>query len=195
MDMLALGIYVVLRFCFNSQLDTLSTWFMYLVEIFFVIWSLYYFRDRLKVFLNFPRQLIWLPLIALLAGLFIAYGATVIGLPIPFDIADSQGVFLLLIIAPVLEELLFRFFLWMPFEKRGKSNWGWSLTTLLFSYAHWHAVWNVPIEWHGFLAYQTLYTLMLGLACGAMMYIYRSIGGAILIHFAFNLGFWATLSF
>lgn len=194
MDMLALGIYIVLRFCFSARLEAWCSWSMYLIETVFVIWSLYYYRDRLKNFLNFPRQLLWIPIVAFFAGLFSAYGVTVIGLPVPFDVTAPEGIFLLLIIAPVLEELIFRFFLWMPFEKRFKAHWAWSFTTLLFSYAHWHAVWNVPVEWHGFLAYQTLYTLMLGLGCGAMMYTFRSLGGAILVHFAFNLGFWITLS-
>ena len=195
MDMLAVAIYLVLRFCFNAYLDGLGAWVIYTFESFIVAATLIYYRRSLKEWLRVPRQLMWLPIVALLAGIFVAYGAVVIGLPVPFDVADSSGIFLLLVVAPVLEELLFRFFLWKPFEKRGKPAWAWSFTTLIFAYAHWHAVWSVPDEWQGFLAYQTLYTLGLGLACGAMIYLWRSMISAITIHFAFNLGFWLVIAF
>lgn len=193
MDILALALYLVLRFCFNTQLDAFGDWAMYAVEGVFAGTSLVMYRNSLRHSLALPGQLCWLPMVALFAGLFVAYGAIVIGLPVPFDTSGGGGIFLLLVVAPVLEEVLFRHFLWKPWEKRGKRTLAWWFTTILFAYAHWHPTWDVPIEWHGFLAYQTLYTLGLGLACGAMVYRWNSLPGAILLHAAFNLGFWLLL--
>lgn len=192
--MLAAVIYLVLRFCLSQQIEEFGTIYLYAMECAFGGFALVYYRNDLRKVLKFPPSLIYLPIVSMLAGLCIAYGATVIGLPIPFDVHNAGGVAMLLLVAPILEELLFRFLLWMPLANRGKSSWAWSFTTLIFAYAHWHAVWAVPEEWHGFLAYQTLYTLLLGLVCGAMVYRLRSLTGAMLIHFGFNLGFWLMLA-
>lgn len=195
MDMVAVLIYLVLRFCFNTQLDALGPWTLYAVEAIFALGALAYYRKSWREWVATTRELFWLPIVALIAGLFSAYGAVTIGLPVPFDLTSTSGVLMLLVGAPLLEEVLFRLFLWEPIARRGKLSWAWSFTTILFAYSHWHPVWNVPAEWHGFLAYQTLYTLLLGLACGSMIFLYNSLLAAVVVHFAFNLGFWLMLSF
>ena len=195
MDAVLVAIYLVLRFGFDAQLEALNPWSMYLIEVVLVGVSIGKYRAGFKTLLNFPYRLIMYSLLAMFAGLVSAYGAIAIGLPIPFDTSAMSGVAMLLLVAPILEEGVFRFFLWWPFERRNKPTWAWGFTTLCFSYAHWHAAWTVPVEWQGFLAYQTCYTLVLGLACGAAVYFLRSLTGAILLHFAFNLGFFITLCF
>ncbi|MCB0349385.1 MAG: CPBP family intramembrane metalloprotease, partial [Bdellovibrionales bacterium] len=66
----------------------------------------------------------------------------------------------------------------------------WVGTSVLFSYSHFHAFWFIAPDIKAFIYYQTVYTLGLGLACGYAVYKHKSLGGAMLIHGLFNLGFY-----
>lgn len=113
-----------------------------------------------------------------------------IGWTVPFELSGGETIFFLLVVAPVLEEGLFRFLLWTPIAR---MNGGAALvvTSVLFSYSHYHAIAFVPADYHAFIYFQTIYTFILALGCGAMMLKHRSLSGAVLMHFMFNLGFYA----
>jgi membrane protease YdiL (CAAX protease family) len=106
------------------------------------------------------------------------------------DIKSKETAFFLLAVAPILEELVFRFTLFAAIKRATDETKAWIITSLLFSYSHLHAIWFVPTEYSKFLIYQTAYTLPLGLVCGFMVRKRGSLIAAILVHAAFNLGFY-----
>jgi hypothetical protein len=64
------------------------------------------------------------------------------------------------------------------------------VTTLLFAYAHLHAIWFIDASLSQFVVYQFFYTLVLGAACGWMIQAKAAWLGAWVLHVGFNLGFW-----
>jgi hypothetical protein len=113
---------------------------------------------------------------------------------IPFDFSSTETLVLLLAVGPVLEELLYRGAIWRLFEflftGAGQRTWMIVIaTSLLFSFSHYHAVFSVPEEFQGFIHFQTLYTLGLGLACAFLRWRVGLLG-SILGHVLFNVGFW-----
>ncbi len=189
-------IYLVLRFGFTRQLDALGPYAAYLMEVGFVIIALGIVgRPSLRAF-KLPRAAFYYFPLALAAGYGIFIAAGYSGVPIPFDLVGTETVLFLLLVAPILEELIFRFLLWQPVQALTGRAWlALIFTAFLFSYSHLHAIWFVPPVIHSFIIYQTAYTLALGVACGYFVYRYNSVTGAMMIHFAFNLGFYLASRF
>ncbi len=183
-------IYLVVRFGFTQTLDSLGTYASYIFEVECVVIALILQRKNILEWLafkgNFTRNL---PL-ALASGFAIFKLAQIFGIVIPFDLRSREIIFFLLAVAPILEELLFRFLLWKPIQILTRRPVMALLgTSLLFSYSHLHAIWFVPEEFHRFVVFQTVYTLFLAFVCGHSVYKHRSLSGAMALHFAFNLGF------
>ena len=181
--------YLVIRFLFTGWLDSFSPYASYFLEIILVVVAA--FLAGLNFFSQFKinKTLLFISLAALLLGFLIFKGAGVLNISIPFDLKGTETIIFLLIVAPILEELIFRFFAWKPIENLNK-NLALPLSSILFSYSHLHAIWFMPQEVHNFIYYQTAYTLVLAYACGFSIFRYRSLAGAILIHFMFNFGFY-----
>lgn len=173
----------------QSFWQTLSPYYAYGFEILFVAVALLVYRGRCGFRLN-PGQL-WLPFIFLFVGGWAIYELAIYAnLTIPFDLQGGETIFLLLILAPVLEELLFRFALWEPAKDLWKKDSTVLIaTTAFFSFGHLTALWTVPVEYRSFVLYQTLYVVVLGLACGWVRLAANSLAAPMLLHFAFNLGF------
>lgn len=183
--------YIVVRFCFTRQLDTIGPYGSYIFELACVAIAIAVSYRNFLTTLKVNKFSLFGVVAGLVAGFCIFKLALITGIPIPFDLSGTETIVLLLIVAPILEEALFRFFLWQPIlflTKRPPVVW--ILTSALFSYSHLHAIWFVPNEIHNFIIYQTAYTLLLGLACGYFVYRYSSLTGAILVHFSFNFGFY-----
>lgn len=183
-------IYLIVRFGFTQTLDSLGTYASYIFEVECVVIALILQRKNILEWFafkgNFTRNL---PL-ALASGFAIFKLAQVFGILIPFDLRSREIIFFLLAVAPILEELIFRFLLWNPIQILTRRPVIALLgTSLLFSYSHLHAIWFVPEEFHRFVVFQTIYTLLLAFACGHYVYKHRSLSGAMALHFAFNLGF------
>ncbi len=146
-------------------------------------------RDFFKNPIPSRIQLYFFPLSAI-AGFLVFRFAGWFRIVAPFDLRSGLTILFLLVVARLLEELIFRFFLWASvLSFSAKPIWAWVLTTLFFSYSHLHAIWFAPESIHGFIIYQTLYTIALGAACGYFIWKNLSIFNAVLVHFAFNLGF------
>ena len=181
--------YLIVRFFFTHWLDSLGTYSSYILE--FTLIAIAFSFDVSQLFSQFKLN----KKLCLLALLFAPFGfivyklAYVLQIAIPFDLKGTETLFFLLIIAPILEESIFRFFIWTPLEKMHRTL-AYFTTSILFSYSHFHAVWFVPEAVQGFIYYQTAYTFLLALACGYSVLRYSSLAGAMLIHFLFNLGFY-----
>jgi membrane protease YdiL (CAAX protease family) len=184
-------VYIVIRFAFTRWLDALGNYGSYLFEVGDVsIAAILAGRSLLSRF-KVNRMVSVGAVIGLVSGFGVYRIAGLASIPIPFDLKSAETIVMLLVVAPLLEESIFRFFLWDPIEWLSRRPLvAWIVTTLVFSYSDLHAIWFVPKEIQMFVIYQTVYTLGLGLACGYFVCKCRSIGGAIAIHFSFNLGFY-----
>lgn len=184
-------LYLVIRFIFTVQLDSFGPYSSYIFETIDVGLAFALAGRTVIGYWRVSRLVLVAATGSLVMGFAIFRSAGLAGIAIPFDLNGGETLVFLLLVAPVLEELIFRFFLWQPIEALAKNSFvAWLATSLIFSYAHLHAIWNVPSSIHPFIAYQTVYTLFLGLGCGYFVFRGRSLAGAIAVHFAFNLGFY-----
>jgi membrane protease YdiL (CAAX protease family) len=184
-------VYLIVRLGFTQQLEAFGLYTPYIFEVICVAISFALVGAPSLSFFKLQKAAAWGMVAALFAGFASFKGAGGLGIQIPFDLSGTETIFFLLLVAPVLEELIFRFMLWQPIRNLvGCRLVALIATSVLFSYAHFHALWSVPVEIHPFIYYQTAYTLVLGLACGYYVYRYSSVTSAVFVHFGFNLGFW-----
>ena len=172
------------------SLDALSPYAEYGFEALFggVIFALY----RNWEFKKGPFTLVACVafLFALVCGFAVYEFTSVFGYSIPFQMKDPETVLFLLFVGPLLEEWVFRGAVWKLVEViTGTPLVSYLLSAVLFSYAHYHVINEVAPEYAGFVRYQAIYTLGLGLFCGGMrmQYGWRA---AWVTHVAFNFGFW-----
>lgn len=184
-------LYLVVRFSFTRQLDALGNYGSYIFEVACVSIAFALFGKKNFFSLKDIKLARSGALISLGAGFGVFKAASILNLSLPFDFKGPETLLFLLVVAPILEEAIFRFLVWHPLQYISQRPLvTLIITSLIFSYSHLHAIWFVPPEIHKFILYQTLYTFLLGLACGYYIYRYSALGSAVLIHFAFNLGFY-----
>jgi|GEM_PF-1092269 len=181
--------YLAVRFGATKQLDALNAYASYFFEISLVVIATLLLRPRLSWKALLKPLTIAIAVAALASGFAILKIARIANINVPMDVHSGETVFFLLAVAPVLEELIFRFMLFKPLERIFNSRNAWLVTSVLFSYSHLHTIWSVPQDYHQFLLFQAAYTFPLALACGFMVRRQRSLLSAILVHAAFNLGF------
>lgn len=183
--------YLVIRFGFTTQLDALGNYSSYIFEVLCVSVAIGLFGKKIFTTFKVFKSVSYGMVISLGAGFGIFKLAGAFSIDIPFDLKGTETILFLLAVAPILEEAIFRFLVWQPIQYISQRPViALVSTSLIFSYSHLHAIWFVPAEVHNFIIYQTVYTFLLGLACGFYVYRYSSLACAILIHFAFNLGFY-----
>lgn len=189
--LIVLGIYIFLRLIPDQALwRTLSPYYSYAFELALVFFA--YFSFGTGISFKFPRLKESLPIWILGASAGAAvYRITIFsGTQIPFDFSGVETIFLLLVLAPVLEELIFRMALWEALKSfRWKPETVLVASTLLFSFGHFQAIAAVPAEFRAFVWIQTLYVILLGLGAGWARHATGSVTASILVHFGFNLGF------
>jgi membrane protease YdiL (CAAX protease family) len=186
----ALFSYLGLRVIYPQQLDALHSYASYFFELAIVIWAIVRMSSKSEFRFNPSRRMVSLTLLLALAGWLAHFGATTTGLTILFDASSFETRLFLLAVAPILEEMLFRQTFWKQFEAFRIPKAGvWILTSAFFSFAHLNAIRFAPPELFTFIYYQTGYTLLLGLACGWIRQKDGSVVSAILLHAAFNIGF------
>ncbi|MBK7961601.1 MAG: CPBP family intramembrane metalloprotease [Bdellovibrionales bacterium] len=184
-------LYLVIRFGLTVQLDSFGEYASYFFETALVLIAIVLTGKSFFEMFAVRRSVLFGAFGTSIAGFAIYKLATTVGILIPFDLQGKETILMLLLVAPILEEFIFRFFLWQPIDSLIKRPvFTWSITSLIFSYSHLHTIWFVPAEIHPFIILQTIYTLALGFACGYFVFRQKSILGAILLHFFFNLGFY-----
>ena len=184
------SLYLVIRFGFTQQLDALGTYSSYVFEVFCVSVALALFGKEIFTALTIRKQVSYGMVLGAAGGFGVYKFAASMGILIPFDLSGRETILFLLVVAPILEEAIFRFLVWQPIELLSRRRAITLVTTsAIFAYSHLHAIWFVPPEIHNFILYQTAYTFLLGLACGYYVYHHSSLACAMLIHFCFNLGF------
>lgn len=169
----------------------ISVYASYAFECVFVglVWFLY--RDQIKLFKFYFKQLISDFLIPILSGFAIYKLAVYSLIPIPFDLKSLETIILLTTFGPILEELIFRMALWEPLKNIfTKTSHVIILSTILFAVGHLQALWFVPESLRSFVIYQTLYVIILGLGAGWRRSESQSLFAPILLHISFNFGFY-----
>ena len=135
---------------------------------------------------NWPRSG-W-KLLALGAAMFFVLGLLQSILPMPKDtpfehLFDSpRDAYLLSIIAvtlgPLMEELFFRGFMYPVLARRMGAAWGVALTALPFGLIH--------LPQYGWAWGAALVIFLVGVVCGVVRAVTRSVGASFLVHAAFN---------
>lgn len=182
--------YLAIRWGLDPYWREISQYYSYAYELIFSLVVGWCYRHELKFKIKWSQEFRVGFLPALLGGALIYKLITFSGITVPFDFQSFELIFLLLILAPVLEELLFRMALWETSQKVFKSApVTLVMTTLFFSVGHLMALWHIPAPYKPFVLIQTLYVIFLGLGAGYRRIQSGTFLAGILVHFAFNLGF------
>lgn len=182
--------YVTVRYLFDPFWRAVSPWSSYAFEALFVAGAYALFRGRVRWRVT-PGESVAGFLPALVSGFCVYWLAVFSGVAVPFDLRDGETLLLLLFLAPVLEELVFRMALWESIRELWPNPAAvLILTTALFSLGHLMALWSVPFDYRSFVLYQSLYVILLGLWMGWRRQVTGALGAPLAIHFGFNLGFY-----
>ena len=185
-------IFFILRYAFDENIAVLHDYVSYAIELIFVAIAGFFFKDQINWKITLTKKSFTVGAVALGAGYGIYEFAVHRDIVIPFEFNTALPIFFLLIVAPFLEELLFRFVLIGANNRFVQNQYVLiGLSAIAFSMAHFNALRYVPEVLRGFVIYQGIYTFLLGSAC-AVVYIRtnRRILNAIGVHFLFNLGFY-----
>lgn len=182
--------YAVIRFGFDHAWREVSPYFSYAFEFGFALAVGYAYRRDLRFTLKLGQELRLGFLPAFFAGFAIYKLVGLSTLTVPFDFHSAETLVLLLVLAPTLEELLFRMALWEPAEKLLKNPaTTLFITTSLFSMGHLMALFTVPGQFKPFVLIQSLYVMLLGLGAGYRRIRSGTFLAGTIVHFGFNLGF------
>lgn len=110
--------------------------------------------------------------------------------PAPFRFLEKPAL-QLLVLAPLLEEFVFRYAILGAALKSLKSkNLAMLLVAFLFSLSHLPGLWHLPEEFRPFILIQLGYTFAMGWVIGKSRVRTGSVLEPILLHFLFNLCFY-----
>jgi membrane protease YdiL (CAAX protease family) len=135
-------------------------------------------------------------LLATLSIAILCVGLTkIIPLNAPFKYIEFLFI-QILILAPIIEELVFRAAIFEICENAKLNK---QVTVLfnaiLFSISHIPALWFLPVEFHSFIGFQLFYTLILGWVCAKSRLKTGGVVEPMLLHFVFNLVFYISIKF
>lgn len=185
-----IAIYLILRMGLETFWRSASEYYSYFFEVIFVLVTYLIWRKNIRIWKKIDLSDFIFSCIALASGFLIYKMASPIGLIVPFDFQSKLTLFFLLIVAPLLEEFLFRMALWESLKIIYNKKWFLiGTTTILFSIGHLLSYWFVPSEFKTFVVYQSIYVIFLAIALGWQRSKTNSLSVPILIHFMFNLGF------
>jgi membrane protease YdiL (CAAX protease family) len=186
--------YLTTRIGLNSLWDQLNPVYSYLFEVAFVSATIFlYTTERKEELLNF--KITKTNFLRLLPWPFLGFAfyrlAVKANILIPFDFKNGIGLILLLVVAPILEELIFRFSLWVSFNRlcKNKEAEHWA-SAIFFSIGHLIAIFTLPPDFRPFVLYQGMYVIILSLGASTMRVATRGVLGPVILHAIFNLGFY-----
>jgi membrane protease YdiL (CAAX protease family) len=174
-----------------GQLDaTLGFSSSYLFDFFYAASLIFFFRP------SYTLRVSKMNLYTMIFGFTAICTLVILGLLIILEIKHPfhflENPFLqLVIIAPLLEELIFRGALGgyqLKFFNDFRFNW--AINGLVFSFSHLLGYWVVPEEYQTFIWVQVFYTFLLGALCYRSLEKTRNVLFPIGIHLVFNLMFY-----
>jgi len=111
----------------------------------------------------------------------------------PFRLVNNLEIHLLLL-APLLEELVFRqTFQRVLIHNVGGKNVTSMLVASIFAFSHLVGLMVLPAEFVPFIGFQVFYTFVLGVICGQALLKFQSLLAPIILHFIFNLSFYVAM--
>jgi len=179
-------LFVLVEYVFSASF---SPWTLYGFEVFFVGLSILCFRGLTLKF-TVSRTTALSGVVALGFGFLVFFFAKMSGILVPINVHDGLTTILLLVYAPIFEELIFRFGVWKASKSLiGNDMAGFVTSSVLFSFSHFYSYFFVSADFRPFILYQTVYTLILAIFLGGMLIRTRSLGVTVGLHFLFNFGF------
>jgi membrane protease YdiL (CAAX protease family) len=183
-------VFIVLRTSVDIYQINISETVLYALEVFYVSVVYFIYRKEVRIISALRKKDGITSLLFCVFGFFVFKASSILGISIPLDLRSSETIFLLLIVAPLLEEFIYRLAFWKSLEEISSNKVFLVLiTSLLFSIGHFTAYFFVPAEFKPFIVYQTVYVFWLALLLGTIRASTQAISTPVLFHFLFNLGF------
>lgn len=193
-------LYGVFAYVYDQSLNDLWPYTTLLMEAVFVSLVAWVFRERWVLGAEwkartFNRRTALAAPMTLLAGLFMYAFATWRGIVVPFEFSKVTTFVMLLLVAPVMEELVFRGALWELFAEffgapKAKVWLPLVATTAMFAFSHFYVIWwDLPPEIRTFVYYQTACVILLGWYLGLERRRTGNLIAPVIAHFSFNVGF------
>lgn len=167
--------------------------FSYLFDLLFSLGVCFIFHLPWKFKFKFNRHIIVsvIELICLASGTIAAIWY--FDIETPFRLVQDLE-WHLIILAPLLEELVFRqTFQRLLVHSVGGKRVTSMLVAAIFAFSHLIGLKVLPAEYVPFVGFQVFYTFVLGLLCGQALLRFGSILVPISMHFIFNLMFYFAL--
>ena len=166
----------------------------YLFDILFCISCFFIFRLPVRVGNQDVKGATSRLIAAISVAVFSLFMTNLFVLPAPFKYIEF--LFLqILILAPFIEEFIFRYAIFGATEKYFKNkNYLLLSNAILFSLSHAPAIYLLPKEFHGFIYAQLTYTFFLGWICAKARLKTGSVIEPIILHFIFNLIFYIAIT-
>src|SRR5690606_32257671 len=147
----------------NEWSGTSTISYSYFFDVLFVILSIIFLKlsfpfhfDEVK---NFSKRILFIIVFAFICIAFI----NLFSMPTPFHVIE-RPIIQLLILAPIIEELVYRYIFVACQHRFGFGYKAVAITnSTLFAFAHLLAVSSVPQEFYPFIIFQGLYTFVLSL--------------------------------
>jgi membrane protease YdiL (CAAX protease family) len=188
------ALFIIVYLVFRMAMETFWQhyfYFSYGFEVIFVALAFWVYRKNFSFNRKFDQYDSLSVFLGFVAGFLTYKSANSLNLIVPFDFTALQTILFLLVVAPILEELIFRMALWEAFASLWNNIWFVIATTsFLFALGHFTAYWFVPNELKPFVYFQTTYVFMLAIALGWQRQRKNNLASAMALHFLFNLGFY-----
>ncbi len=185
------GSYLFINFILNQLLETDLIIDPYIVDISFVLISLVIYWQNLRFKFKLKTVNSFYLILSVIAGMSVYFLAVKNLFMIPFDFSHIKNIMLLILLGPLLEELIFRFSLWVPLMRIIKNKKiVILLTAFVFSYAHYQVIYLLPKDLYSFIYFQTFYTFILGIFWGWRLVKTSNFLSPLLLHIFFNTGFY-----
>jgi len=183
--------YILVTFVFIHPLESLGAYAQTIFESLFTILVICLYRDHLKLKSSFNRRLLIQFIVALFFGFGIYRFAGYLHIGIPFDFTSHETILFLLLIGPILEEFLFRQALWSAMQVMADNRLvAFIGTSALFVFGHFFSYFFLPKEYQPFILYQTAYVSIIALWWGFNILKRGVITTTVILHIAFNFGFY-----
>jgi len=176
-------------------MEGLGLWSYFAVELGFIAVYALIFKSHFSLMGKGLTKagLAWAIPLNLVLGVMIYRGAGMLELTVPFDFSQPELLWLMILMGPITEELIFRFLFWLPFDGIVRSKWFViAITSVFFSLSHFWAIFDVAEIFKPFVLYQAMYTLLLALHWGERRHASGGLLVPIILHVVLNAGFAAA---
>jgi len=166
--------------------------YSYYFEIFLIFLSFFFFKaeffQALKI--KFNSYFAMATVSFFLLGMATHQLMITLGLSFPMDMHNLEMLLIALLVAPFIEEGIFRFLVWESLLKSNlKISYVILFTSVLFSFSHFLSYFYLTDILQNFILFQTAYTFILSILIGIVRFRTGSLTTSLWVHALYNLGF------